>query len=145
VILHPIHPMVVHFPIALLSTSVLTDALAMGRWRHQELRVTSLSMLLIGLAGAIVAVITGSLAEHAAERSGVPEQVLELHEALGFSSLWVFAGLLGLRIAEARGWVRQRPLLSLALGLVAVIVLFAASYYGGSLVYEFGAGMVPHR
>ena len=60
--MHPIHPMAVHFPIALLSASVLFDLLS-SRWQSDGLRAASWSMLLLGLGGAVVAVITGAIAE----------------------------------------------------------------------------------
>lgn len=141
--MHPIHPMLVHFPIALLSASVFFDLLGQ-RWRRDECRIASFSTLVLGLAGAVVSVASGALAEEAVEhRSGIPEQVLELHETLGFSTFWIFAGLLGLRAATWVGWITERPLVSVGLGLAGVAVLFVASYYGGSLVYDYGAGVVP--
>ena len=141
--MHPIHPMLVHFPIALLSATVFFDVLAQ-RWRREECRIASLYTLILGLAGALAAVASGAMVEEAVEHSGVPEQVLELHESLGFATFWIFAGLLGLRAAIWLEWVQERPLVSLALGVIGVAVLLVASYFGGSLVYEYGAGvMVP--
>lgn len=139
--MHPIHPMVVHFPIALLSASVFFDLLA-ETWRPEELRTVSFYTLVLGLAGALVSVATGVLAEDAAEHSGVPERVIEIHETLSFITFWIFAGLVGLRIVTWLGWIRERRFVSLALGLVGVTVLLVASYYGGSLVYEHGAGVI---
>jgi uncharacterized membrane protein len=136
--------MAVHFPIALLSASVLFELLA-GKWRPEEFKSASLYMLLLGLAGALISVITGSMAEEAVEHSGVPERVLEIHETLGFATFWLFAGLSALRVAAWLGWIRERPLVSSAVGLAGVAVLFVASYYGGSLVYEFGAGIMSSR
>lgn len=139
--MHPIHPMVVHYPIALLSVSVLLDFLAM-RWRPEELRAASLYTLVLGLAGALVSILTGAIAEEAVEHSGVvPEWVLEIHETLGFATFWMFAGLLGLRVAERLGWIQERRFLRVILGVGAVVVMFVASYYGGSLVYDYGAGV----
>lgn len=140
--MHPIHPMVVHFPIALLSTAVLFDLLA-RRWRPEEFRIAGLYTLVLGLAGALVAVISGHMAEEVVEHSSVPKQVLELHETLGFATFWIFAGLLGWRTVIWLGWISERPVISVALGLGGVAVLLVASYYGGSLVYEYGTGVVP--
>ena len=139
--MHPIHPMLVHFPIALLSAAVFFDLLGL-RWRAEESRIAALYALVLGLAGALVAVISGHFAEEAVEESGVPKQVLELHEELGFATFWLFAGLLGLRIAERLQWIAERPPLRIAVGMGGVIVLLVASYYGGSLVYEHGAGVM---
>jgi uncharacterized membrane protein len=142
--MHPIHPMLVHFPIALLSASVLFDLLG-GRWRPQEFRLAGLYTLVLGLAGAVVSVVSGALAEEAVEHRGVPESILEMHETLGFATFWLFAGLLGLRMAERIGWIRERRPVIVGWGLASVVVLFVASYYGGSLVYEHGAGVTIQR
>jgi len=45
---HPIHPMLVHFSIALLSASVLFDLVA-RRWRPEDCRVVSLYTLVMGV------------------------------------------------------------------------------------------------
>ena len=134
--MHPIHPMVVHFPIALLLASTLFDALAF-RWRSQQFRETSLSLLILGILAA------GHFAEEAAERSGIPKQAIEIHEELGGSVFWVFLGLLGLRLASFWGWIREQPRLVLIIGLSGGLLLLIASYFGGDLVYRFGAGVLP--
>ena len=64
--MHPIHPMLVHFPIALLSASVLFDTLSL-RWRPDELRTAALYTLGLGLMGAAVSILSGSMAEEAVE------------------------------------------------------------------------------
>ena len=73
--MHPIHPMLVHFPIALLSAAVFFDLLG-GKWRPEDCRIASLYTLVLGFAGAGVSVVSGGMAEDAAERSGVPEQAM---------------------------------------------------------------------
>ncbi|WP_455371062.1 DUF2231 domain-containing protein [Petrachloros mirabilis] len=142
--MHPIHPMLVHFPIALLSAAVFFDVVAL-RWRPEETRTASLYSLVLGLAGAAVSVVSGALAEESVEHSGVPEFVLEVHETLGFAVFGIFVLLLGLRFAEWLGIIKIPPVASLSVGIVGVLILFVASYYGGSLVYDYGAGVATHR
>ena len=142
--MHPIHPMLVHFPIALLSAAVFFDFVAL-RWRPEETRTASLYSLVLGLAGAAVSVVSGALAEESVEHSGVPEFVLEVHETLGFAVFGIFVLLLGLRLAEGLGIMKTRPVASLSVGIIGVLVLFVASYYGGSLVYDYGAGVAIQR
>ncbi len=140
--MHPLHPMLVHFPIALLTTSVAFEALAM-RWPSERLRASSLDMLVVGVLAAVAAVVSGHLAEEAVENRGIPEQVLEWHEGLGFATFWIFAGVLAMRVAMAWGLLRDRPIWPLLLGLVGIAVLLVAGYFGGELVYRFGAGVSP--
>lgn len=141
--MHPIHPMLVHFPIALLSAAVFFDLLG-SKWRYDECRVAGMYTLVLGFAGALVAVVSGALAEDAAEHSGVSEQAIEIHETLGFATFWIFAGLVGLRLAAWVGWIREQRMISVLLGIAGVLVLFVASYFGGSLVYEYGAGVAGY-
>ena len=106
--MHPIHPMVVHFPIALLIVSVIFDLLALQR-PSKSFREASLYALIGGLLGAILAIVTGSMAEDHAVKAGAPKTV------------------------------------SLTAGLVGLVVLSTAGYFGGSLVYEFGAGFMGSK
>ena len=53
-----LHPMVTHFPLALLSASYLLDVLA--HW-WPKLRTSGWVLLILGTLGAIVAVLTGNV------------------------------------------------------------------------------------
>jgi uncharacterized membrane protein len=132
--------MVVHFPIALLTTSVAFDFLAM-RWRHKSFQDVGFYTLIAGLLGAVAAVLTGALAEEAVENKGIPEAVIEIHEALGYATLLFFLGLLALRLLMRWELIREIPALYLAMGVAGIMILSAAGYFGGSLVYDFGAGV----
>ena len=138
--MHPIHPMVVHFPIALLITSVVFDLLA-TRWRRESFRDAGFYTLLAGLLGAAAAVLTGALAEEVAEDKGIPESVLEIHAALGYATLLFFIGLLALRLLMRWGLIREIPALYLTMGFIGIVILTMAGYVGGSLVFDFGAGV----
>ncbi|MEQ1562781.1 MAG: DUF2231 domain-containing protein [Nitrospiraceae bacterium] len=138
--MHPIHPIVVHFPIALLCASVAFDALSL-RWPAGGLRETSLYTLLAGVMAAGVAVVTGGMEEDLAKRAGAPESVLELHESLGQVTLVIFVVLLGLRLAMQLGWLKEIRALSLGLGAIGIVILSLAGYWGGDLVYTYGIGV----
>lgn len=138
--MHPIHPIVVHFPIALLCASVAFDALSL-RWPTGGLRETSLYTLLAGVMAAGVAVVTGGMEEDLAKRAGAPESVLELHESLGQATLVIFVVLLGLRLAMQLGWLKEIRALSLGLGAIGIVILSLAGYWGGDLVYTYGIGV----
>jgi uncharacterized membrane protein len=138
--MHPIHPMVVHFPIALLMVSVLFDMMA-TRWRHQSFQDAAFYTLLVGLVGAAVAVITGAIAEESAENRGIPESVLEIHEGLGYATFIFFIGLLALRLLMRWKLIKDIPALYLTMGFIGVVILTVTGYVGGSLVYDFGAGV----
>lgn len=133
--------MIVHFPIALLITSVAFDFVALW-WRSERFRETAFSLLVLGLLSAGLAIVTGHVEEEAVEHGGIPERALEIHEMLGFATFWVFAIVLALRLAVHVGVIRDKHILTLTLGIAGVMVLLAASYFGGDLVYGYGAGVL---
>jgi uncharacterized membrane protein len=138
--MHPIHPMVVHFPIALLTVSLLFNLISM-RWKSASFRDAGLYTLIAGLLGAVAAVVTGSIAEETVEDSDIPEALLNIHETLGYATLALFIGLLGLQLLMRRGVIREIPALYVTYGFIGVMVLLVTGYYGGVLVYDFGAGV----
>ena len=142
--MHPIHPMIVHFPIALLIASAIFDLLAL-RWPSKSFREASLYALIGGLLGAIFALVTGNLAEDLAVKGGAPKALIERHETLAYISSAVFAALLAMKLLIQWGRPRELPALSVTVGLVGGVVLGGAAYFGGSLVYEFGAGLVGSK
>ena len=81
------------------------------------------------------------MAEEAVEGKGIPESVLEIHEALGYATLLFFIGLLALRLLMRWKLITESPALYLAMGVVGIVILLVTGYFGGSLVYDFGAGV----
>ncbi len=139
---HPLHPMLVHFPIALFLTSLGFDLLSI-RWQSDRFQTTSFHTLIAGLAGTLPALLTGGIAEEAVEKTGIPEGILDLHEGLAFATFWIFVAVFGLRLAMRWGFTKDRYRLTTVFAVAGVVVLLITSYYGGSLVYDFGAGVSP--
>ena len=137
---HPLHPMIVHFPIALLLTSVLFDA-ASHIFKRESLRDGALWLLVLGLLGGIAASIAGSFAEEAAEKTGIAESLIETHESLAFVTLGIFGVLFLWRIFMRNQLSGQLLAIYLLVATIGVGTLSATGYYGGDLVYEHGAGV----
>ncbi len=139
-----VHPLVVHFPIALLLTALLFDALALALGRPGLHRV-ALWNLSLGTLGAGVAVWTGTQAAAIAKHSFEIHQVMELHRKLGIATL-----ILGIFVVGWRLFTRDR-LTTKARGLTLLIMLAMAgtlglgAHLGGRLVYAFGVGGVYGR
>lgn len=134
-----LHPLIVHFPIALLLTALVLDALA---WllKREDLRRVALWNLTLGTAGAAAAVASGLQAETVAKHSFEIWQIMALHKRLGITTL-----ILGLMATTLR-WSRRdrltprRRAFALALGLGMAATVSIGAYLGGRLVYEFGVG-----
>lgn len=141
----PLHPAVVHFPIALLTIGMPLAVVAvfLRRWHLPWLAAI---VLVMGAAGAVVAVATGNQEEEMVEGgSEALEQVLDKHEELGemTRNIAVVAAVLAVAAALAS----CMPIAGRGLSLLAALAAIAAAYfvaqtghYGGELVYRHGAG-----
>lgn len=145
------HPLVVHFPIALLLFAAVFVVLGIivpkrGWW----FSVSALILLIGGTAGAFVAVSTGEAARDVVE-DGADEmfQVLQQHEDILEQARNVFVALTIIYAAIVFLPVVARPLQSWKFTLPANLVFLAAlmganmllasgAHLGGRLVHEFG-------
>jgi uncharacterized membrane protein len=135
-----LHPMLVHFPIALLITSVLFDVL--GAWLTREsLREGALWLLVLGVLTGLAAFASGDVAAEAAEKAGVAESLIETHEHLAGATVGVFGALLVWRLLLRNRFSPRTRVAYLMVAIVGLGLLSATGHYGGSLVYEHGAGV----
>jgi uncharacterized membrane protein len=146
--MHPIHPALVHFPLALLLVSVVFDFLGYFL-KRPTLRVVAFWNLLIGVVGGSAAAYSGWLAERELLGSSIPADLMGSHREAGLAALAIFALLLLVRLFS--GWRKpglSRRLEPLYLGgaLVAAFLLTSAGRTGTQLVFQAAAGvMAPER
>lgn len=145
------HPLIIHFPIALLLLSplfILISAI-MRPPKGRPYMIAALLVLVLGTGSPFIAGSTGHAASELAERGGAVDAVLEAHEDLASETQIVFAGLsailLGMffvprafRRQESRLFSTFLPLAFLALYGVGFIFLVNTAHAGGRLVHEFG-------
>lgn len=133
----PLHPLIVHFPIALLITSVVLDALGVG-FRRASLTQAGFYTLISGSLGAAAAVLTGP--EHAA-KDAASLTILHRHEL--FAALMVLCCLIlvGMRLGNVNGLYGTGVFGYLALGVVLIVCIVLTGYYGGQMVYDRGVGV----
>lgn len=133
------HPLVVHFPIALLSAAVLIDLLALAL-RRPALHRIALWNLCLGAVGAGLAVWTGLRAAEVARHSFEIHQVMELHEKLGIATLILGILVVVLRLSSRDRLGAAGRVLALVWMLMMACTLTYGAHLGGRLVYEFGVG-----
>jgi uncharacterized membrane protein len=149
-----LHPVVVHFPIALLLAAPVLVVLSLIVRRHRAgLGVASLVLMLAGTTGAFLAVATGEAADELAERVPGAHATLEQHEELAetvrvvFSALTIgFAGILAVPLVRRREWP-PRLYAALVSGFLLLyaggaVVLTNAAHLGGQLVHRYGVHAV---
>ena len=133
------HPLVVHFPIALLTTAVLLELAAFIVMRPALHRV-ALWNLALGTLAAGAAVFSGLRAEEVAKHSFDIEHVMELHERLGIATLIGGTLITAFRLLKRDQRSRGARWFVLVLMLVMLGTLTYGAHLGGRLVYEFGVG-----
>jgi uncharacterized membrane protein len=136
-----LHPMVVHFPIALLCAGVALD------WAGYWLRLANLTrggfyLLTLGAAGAGVAALVGP--DHAAGGAAVAS-LLTLHQTFALVTVALAVALTAVRFFAADGIAGRGALLYLACTLALLATLSLTGYYGGELTYHQGVGVVTAR
>ena len=130
--LEELHPLLIHFPIALLSVGVLCDYLGTF-FKKESLLNAGWWCLLFGFLSTIFTIITGFLADELYGHMGEPFPLFETHGSLQIFSSLIFAGLIIWRVKN-KSELPEKPLLYLFLGIAAVGVM--TLFYGGFLGAE---------
>jgi uncharacterized membrane protein len=140
-----LHPLVVHFPIALLFAAALTDVLALGlRRRHPGLRHVAVGLYALGAGTALAAFLTGQAASDSVALPASAITAVNAHADWALWTVWVFGGYALVRLAGAfwRGSERLTVHLPLALaGLGALFLVQQTAERGAQLVYLHGVGV----
>lgn len=137
-----IHPMIVHFPIALLIVGFLADIVG---WvtKKDFFSKAGFYLLILGTLGVIAGYISGDLAGDGVVEAGALGQALELHESAALLSLWLMVGTSLVRIAAVilnkyNGVVK---IFAIILFFIGVLSIARTGYLGGELVFKHAAGV----
>jgi uncharacterized membrane protein len=142
----PIHPALVHLPIAFVLLSVGADfgaRLTKSETRRARFRTIGFWSLLAGLIGGALAIAAGYLDLDRAALAPATHQFVELHMTIG----WVLG--IGLAILSAWRWLiwhRGQMTINTAYLVAAFLILgitLFQGWYGGEMVYSYGAGVAP--
>ena len=88
--LFPLHPRLVHFPIALLVTGSVLALAYMLRWRRPSLAAATWILILLGWISVFFAVVTGLIDRNSAPQDADISSLLSIHTALGFALIAVY-------------------------------------------------------
>jgi uncharacterized membrane protein len=133
---HPLHPMLIVFPLGLLATSVIFDIIGLST---SDSKWSSMSwyMIAAGIIGGLLAAVIG-LVDWLAIPSGTRAKFIGLwHGGLNVVVVLFFA---------VSWWLRSTApsdpgKFALALSFLAVLVAVVAGWLGGELVDRLGVGV----
>ena len=136
----PIHPAVVHYPIALVTLSVIADLLGYLT-NSPTLQATGTWALFGAGIGAVVAIIAGLIDMNREKIKQAPHKRVHFHMKVGFGVLAAIAGLtiwrwvVTLDPHHGLGWSYLIPAF-----VVLALTLFQG-WLGGELVFADGVGV----
>jgi uncharacterized membrane protein len=135
-----LHAALNDLPAALLLVAVLFD-LAGAITRRPSLRTAGFWTMVVGAAGAALAVVSGLQAEEHIAHGEAVHRVMETHDELALITLGVFVVLALWRIVRERRMGSTERAVVLAASLGGLGALFATAVYGGKLVFDHAAGI----
>lgn len=136
---HPIHPMLIPYPFAFLSSAIAFDAVGLAR-NDEQLGNTANLLTKVGIATALGAAVPGLIDYFMRVPSGKPKATATKHLISNVSALACFAAA-----AMTRG-DRARPTNAvLALEAIGTAALSLGGWLGGSLSYHHQVGVVPEE
>ena len=146
-----LHPLVVHFPIALLLVAPLFVLMGALWPRRTGLYFLGCALILIsvGTLAIFVSLSTGEASSKAIVQTPALASRIGQHEDLAETTAWVFLSLTaifsamfyGLVLVQKKGespLARSLPLIYLVLYVAGAVLLVQTAHRGGQLVHEFG-------
>ena len=131
-----IHPMLVHFPIALLNAFVLMELLAY-LLKKEELRVAATWMLYLGTLGAAGAVAAGFVAAGSVPHDSEIHAIMIRHRNFGATVLCLSLILSIFRFIS----IDKTRTVQLFIGIITVVTMTFGADLGGLMVYKYGVAV----
>ncbi len=137
-----IHPKVVHFPVALLTTYSFLEIIGIA-FNKEFISKTALLILCLGVVTAFFAVLTGN---QAASEFGFwnekSKALLIEHQTYATYLLWFSAFICGSRIfiVLKKKFIGITKYLFILFALMIIFLVYQTGMRGGDLVKKFGIG-----
>jgi len=137
---HPIHPMIIPFPIALWVFSLVADLIYL--WRGNPVWKDSIAFyaLLAGIIGAVAAAVPG-LIDWLSLTDKAVVKIANWHARLNVIALLVFAGSFYLRTRGGASLVSDSYTIPLLLSVLGVVLITISGWLGGEMVFKHGVAV----
>ena len=139
---HPIHPMIIPFPIGLWVFSLIADVIYLWRGNPVWRDWIAFYALLAGIIGAALAAVFGII-DWLSIRDREVKKVADWHARLNVIALLVFAASFYLRTTGGQRMLGGSYTIPLLLSVLGVILISISGYLGGELVFKHGVAVNP--
>ena len=137
-----IHPIVVHFVIAMALITVVFDVIGVISGKKNLFEV-SFWNLIVATVAIFVAIIFGQVEAGLANPYGASRDILNIHSTIGWSLAGVLALLTGWRYVARQKDPANLPRGFLVFDLVLAGLVITQVYLGDKLVWVYGLHTVP--
>jgi uncharacterized membrane protein len=138
---HPIHPMLIVFPIGLWIFSLACDLIRLAGVSGDAWSTVALFSMVGGLVGALCAAVPGFIDLLFYKGGAPPVKTIALsHMAINLTAVVLYAINIWLR---ASGPTNLGTSLSapVVLSIIGVVLLFVSGWLGGQMVHVYGVGV----
>jgi len=134
---HPIHPMLIVFPIGLWIFSLACDLIRLAGGSSDAWATVAFYSMVGGLIGALCAAVPGFIDLLYYKGGARPVKKIALtHMAINLTAVVLYAINIGLRASGVSGM--GIPVL---LSIIGVTLIFVSGWLGGQMVHVYGVGV----
>lgn len=137
---HPIHPMLIPFPIGLWVFSLIADLTYLWRGNPVWWNYIAFYTLLGGIIGAAVAAVPGFV-DWLSLKNPKVVKVANWHARLNVVALLIYASSFYLRTTSGARLVSDSYTIPIALSVLGVILISISGYLGGEMVFKHGVAV----
>jgi uncharacterized membrane protein len=137
---HPVHPMLIPFPIALWVFSLVADVVYLWRGNPVWRDWVAFYALLGGIIGGVLAAVPGFI-DWLSLKDREVVKVANWHARLNVIALLMFVASFYLRTTGGAGLVGGSYTIPFALSVVGVVLITISGWLGGELVFKHGVAV----
>ena len=141
---HPIHPMLIPFPFALWTFSLIADAIYFLIDPKPVWNTLAFYTLAGGIIGAALAAVPGII-DYFSIKDKKVSKIAAWHARLNVLALLIFAASFYLRTASGSQMVNASLTIPVLLSVLGVILISVSGWLGGEMVYKHGVAVDPQH
>jgi uncharacterized membrane protein len=141
---HPVHAMLIPFPIALWVFSLVADLIYLWRGNPIWKDWIAFYTLAAGIIGAALAAVPGFI-DWLSLKDPEVVKIANWHARLNIIALVIFAASFYLRTTSGAPLVSGSYTIPVLLSVLGVILITISGWLGGEMVYVHGVAVEPQR